>query len=142
MGLPRAAVAEEDHRLAVVDPGALRQRGDRGLGDLRVLLEAEVLQALHQGKTRVDQPSAFAAFSSLTDLGLQQRREIGGRGLLVACRLLGERAEASPDGWELQLERVRVDQGLHRLDLRRGAHCAPPAATSSSSYWPSVGGGA
>ena len=46
MCLAGPAVAEEDDGLAVIDPGALRERGDRGLGDLRVLVEAEVLQAL------------------------------------------------------------------------------------------------
>ncbi len=54
--------------LAVIDPGALRQGGDRGLGDLRVLIELEVLQALGEREPGVDQPAAFAALSALCDL--------------------------------------------------------------------------
>jgi site-specific DNA recombinase len=37
------ALADQDHRLAVVDPGALGERGDRCLRDLGVLGEPEVL---------------------------------------------------------------------------------------------------
>ncbi len=64
------AVAEEDDALAVIDPGALGERGDRGLGDLWVLLEAEILQAFGEREAGVDEPSAFAALSALCDLGL------------------------------------------------------------------------
>jgi len=35
------------------------------LGDLRVLIEAEVLQTLAQREAGVDEPSVFAAFSAL-----------------------------------------------------------------------------
>jgi hypothetical protein len=104
-----AAVAEEDDALAVIDPGALRERGDRGLGDLRVLIEAEVLHALGEREPGVDQPSVFAALSALGDLGFQERGEVRSRGLLVACGLRGEGAEACPDCGELKLAGVHVD---------------------------------
>jgi hypothetical protein len=39
--------------------------------------------------------SRFAALSALTDLCFQERGEICGRGLLVACCLLGQGTEAS-----------------------------------------------
>ena len=58
--LAGAGLAEEDHRLAVVDPGALRERGDRCLGDLGVIGEAEVLQALDDGEARFDEASFLA----------------------------------------------------------------------------------
>ena len=68
MCLAGPAVAEEDDALAVIDPCALRQGGDRGLGDLGVLMELEVLQALGEWESCVDQPAAFAALSALCDL--------------------------------------------------------------------------
>ena len=102
------------------------------MGDLRVLVELEVLQALGEREPGVDQPAAFAALSALCDLRFQERGEIRGRGLLVACGLLGEPTEACPDGREVQLAGVRVDQCFHRLDLRRGTHRLAPAASSWS----------
>ena len=130
MGLAGAAVADEDHGLAVVDPRALGQRGDRGLGDLGVVGEAEVLEALDGGEARVDQAAFLAALGALGHLGFQQRGEISGRGLLLARGLLGERAEAAPDGRQLELDRVRLDERLERRGLRvlRGrGHRAPPS---------------
>jgi hypothetical protein len=52
--LPVPAVADQDHRLPVADPGALGQGGDRRLRDLRVVAEAEVLELLERGELRVE----------------------------------------------------------------------------------------
>jgi hypothetical protein len=59
------AVADEDHALAVVDPGAVGQRGDRGLRDVGVVGEAEVLQALDGREAGVDQAALLAALGAL-----------------------------------------------------------------------------
>ena len=117
--------------LAVVDPGALGQRGDRGLGDLGVVGEAEVLQALDLREARVDQAALLAALGALGHLGLQQRGEVGGRGLLLAGGLGGERAEAPADGRELELDRVRLDQRLQRRGLRVLRRCGHRVPASS-----------
>ena len=113
---------------------ALGERGDRGLGDRRVVGEDEVLEAFDLGEARVDQAPAFAAFGAFLVLGFQQRAEVGDRGLLLAQRLLGERAEAPADGRELELDRVRLDQRLQgrglRVARRRGGHRGPPSSWS------------
>ena len=57
-------VADQDDRVAVVDPGAVRERGDRGLRDLGVISEPELLQAFEQREPRVEQPSAFASLGA------------------------------------------------------------------------------
>ncbi|HEV3321215.1 MAG TPA: hypothetical protein VG147_03380, partial [Solirubrobacteraceae bacterium] len=44
---------------------------------------------------------------ALGDLRFQERGEVRSRGLLVACGLLGEPAEAGPDGGEVKLAGVR-----------------------------------
>jgi hypothetical protein len=41
-----AGLADEDDRLAIVDPGAFGERRDRGLGHLGVVLEVEVLRVV------------------------------------------------------------------------------------------------
>jgi len=44
----------EDHALAIVDPGAVGERGDRGLWDPGVVVEAELLEAFDDREPRVD----------------------------------------------------------------------------------------
>ena len=73
------------------------ERGDRGLGDFRVLGELEVLEAFDHREPGVDQPASLAAFGSLGDFGFEQRGEVGGRGLLVA-ESLPRRARGSGGG--------------------------------------------
>ena len=139
--LAGAGLADEDHALAVVDPTALGERGDRGLGDVGVVGEAEVLQALDDRELGVQQPAAFAALGALGDLGLQQRGEVGDRGLLLARGFLGERAEASSDGRQVQLGGVRVDQRLERLDASPGRSSRGPASRAAGRSRPVVGSG-
>jgi hypothetical protein len=104
-----AAVAEEDDALAVIDPGALRERGDVAWGIFGFSSKRKSSMRLVSGNLGVDQPSVFAALSALGDLGFQERGEVRGRGLLVACGLRGEGAEACPDCGEVKLAGVRVD---------------------------------
>ena len=99
---------------AVIDPGAFGERGDRGLRDLGVIGEPEVLQAFDLREPRVDQAAFLAALGAFGHLGFQQRGEIGDRGLLLADRFCGESAEPPADGRELELDGVRVDQRLQR----------------------------
>ena len=102
-------------------------------GTVGVVGEAEVLEALDLREARVDQAASFAAFGAFGHLGLQQRAEVGDRGLLLARGLGGERAEAAADGRELELDRVRLDQRLQRRGLRvagRGGHRVPPSSWS------------
>ena len=130
--LAGAAVADQDDAVAVIDPGALGERGDRGLRDLRVISEPEVLQPFDLREPRVDQPALLAALGAFGHLGLQQRGEVGDRGLLLADGFLGQRAEAAADGRELELDGVRVDQRLQRggAGVLRGGHRAPPISWS------------
>ena len=115
---PGAAVADEDDALAVIDPRSLGERGDRGLRHVGVILEAEVLQAFDLREAGVDQSALLAPLGAFGHLGLQQRPEVGDRGLLLAQRFGRERPEAPADGRELQLDRVRLDQRLQRRGLR------------------------
>jgi hypothetical protein len=78
--------------LAVVDPGAFGECGDRGLRDGRGVVEVKVLQAFDQREPRVEQPAAFAAFG---DLGVQQRGQVGDRRLLLADGVGSELAESA-----------------------------------------------
>jgi hypothetical protein len=126
------AFADEDDRLAVVDPGALGQRGDRRLGHLWVVGEAEVLGPLHEREAGVDQPSSLAPLGALLVLGLEQRGEVGDRRLLLARGLAGERPEAAAHGRRLELRGVRLDQRLERGCLRGPGHREPPSVRSSS----------
>lgn len=66
----------EDDRLAVVDPRAFCERGDRRLGHLRVVGEAKLLEPLDDRKAGVDKPPALAALCALGVLGLEQRGEV------------------------------------------------------------------
>ena len=77
----------EDHALAVVDPGAFGERGDRGRRDLGVVVEAELLEAFDDRETRVDQSAFLASLGAFLVLGFQQRGEVRDRGLLLAGRL-------------------------------------------------------
>jgi hypothetical protein len=79
-----AGFAVEDDALAVIDPGALRERGDRGLWDLGVIVEAELLQAFDDREARVDQPATLASFGAFLVFCFEQRGEVGDRGLLLA----------------------------------------------------------
>ena len=90
MCLAGARVADQDDRVAVIDPGALGQRGDRGLRDLRVIGEPEVLEPFDRREPGVDQPAFLASLGAFGHLGLEQRREIGDRSLLLADRFLGQ----------------------------------------------------
>ena len=101
-------------------------------GTVGVVGEAEVLQALDQREARVDQAAAFAALGAFGHLGLQQRGEVGDRGLLLAGGFGGERAEAAADGRQLELDRVRLDQRLQRrgLRVRCGVIGLPPSSWS------------
>jgi hypothetical protein len=99
-------------------PRSLRQRGDRGLRDLGVVGEPEVLEALDLREPRVDQPALLAALGAFGHLGLQQRGQVRDRGLLFTQRFGGERFEAAADGREFELDRVRLDQRLQRGGLR------------------------
>ena len=83
-------IADEDHALAVVDPGAFGERGERGLGHLRVVFEAKILQALDQGEPGVEQATSLAPLGTLLHLGLEKRGEVGERGLLLAGGLGGQ----------------------------------------------------
>ena len=94
------------------------ERGDRGLRDVRVVGEDELLEAFDLREARVDQAPSFAAFGAFGHLGLKQRAEVGGRRLLLARGFGGERAEAATDGRELELDRVRLDQRFQRGGLR------------------------
>ena len=49
VGLAGAAVTDQDHRLAVVDPGSLGERGDRCLRHLGVVGEVEVVEPFDLG---------------------------------------------------------------------------------------------
>ena len=117
--LPVPRVADQHDRIAVVDPRALGERRDRRLRHAGVISEPELLQALEQREPRVQQPPAFAAFGAFVHLGLEQRREVRDRGLLLAGRLRGHLPEPGLDGRELQLGRVRLDQRLQRRGLQR-----------------------
>ena len=74
----------------------------------------------------------LAAFGAFGHLGFQQRAEVGDRGLLLARRFGGQRAEAPADGRELELDGVRLDQRLQRrgLGVGRGGHRVPPSSWS------------
>ena len=128
------AVADEDHRLAVIDPRSLGERRDRGLGDLGVVGEPEVLEPFDLREPCVDQSALLAPLGAFGHLRLQQRPEIGDGGLLLAERFGRECFESAADGRELQLDRVRLDQRLERGGLRAasggGGHRVPPRSWS------------
>jgi hypothetical protein len=126
---PGTALADQDDLLAVVDPGALGQRGDGRLLDVRVLLEAEILEALYERKARVDEPAALSALGALLHLGLEQRRQVGQRALALAGGLGVERAEARAHRGQVKLTRVRLHQRLERLLARVRAHRAPRSSS-------------
>ncbi len=128
-----AGVADEYHALAVVDPGAFGQGGDRRLWNLGVVGEPEVLEAFDLREPGVDQPAFLATLGAFGHLRFQQRGEVRDRGLLLAERFGGERFEPAPHGWELQLDRVRLDQRFQRGDLRVAGGCGhrvPPSSWS------------
>src|SRR5438034_512150 len=63
--LAGAAVAGEDDGLAVVDPGAVGERGDRRLRQRGVVVEAEVLEPFEQGEAGVEQAAALSVLGAL-----------------------------------------------------------------------------
>ena len=127
-----AALAGEDDRVAVGDPGALGERGDRRLRHVGVVVEAEVVEPFQQGEAGVEEPPSFAALGSLLHLALEQRGEVGERRLLGAGRFGGERAEAAADGRQVQLGGVRVDERLERREVGLRAHDVAPRLSSRS----------
>jgi len=127
-----ARFAAEDDRFAVVDPGALGERGDGGLRDGGVVVEAEVLEPLEHGEAGVEQAAALSALGALGDLGFEQGGEVGERRLLRSGGFLGERAEAAAHGGQVQLLRVCLDQCFECGGLRLGAHRAAPRLSRAS----------
>jgi hypothetical protein len=103
------------------------------LGHVGVVLEAEVLESLDEREAGVEQPAAFATLRALGDLGVEQRGEVGDRGLLLAHRIGGELAEAAADGGELELDGVRFDERLDRGRLRVAGRAHRPAPRWSRS---------
>jgi hypothetical protein len=73
------------------------------LRDLGVISEPELLQALEQREAGVYESPAFSAFRAFVHLGLQQRREIGDRGLLLAQSFGGHLPKPGFHGRELEL---------------------------------------
>ncbi len=69
MGLAGAAVADEDDLLAVVDPATFGQRGDGGLWDLWVVVEAELVQVLEDGEAGVDETASLAPLGAFLVFG-------------------------------------------------------------------------
>jgi hypothetical protein len=132
MGLAGTALAGEDDRFAVVDPGALGERRDRRLRHRRVVVEAEVVEPLEVREAGVEQPASLSALRPFLHLGFEQRGQVGERRLLGSGRFGGERAEATADGRQVQLDGVCLDEGFERRGLRRGAHREPPCCSSSS----------
>jgi hypothetical protein len=59
------------------------------LRDLGVLSEAEVLQSFDDWEPGVEQSSFLASLGAFLDLCLEQRSEVGERGLLLAGRFDG-----------------------------------------------------
>ena len=120
-------------RLAVIDPRSLGERGDRGLRDLRVVGEAEVLEAFDLREPGVDQPALLAPLGAFGHLGLEQRGRVRDRGLLLAEGFGGQRPEPAADGREFQLDRVRLDQRFQGRGLRVAGRCrhrVPPSSWS------------
>ena len=91
--------------------GEHARRRARCLRDLRVLVEAEVLEVLQRGEAGVVQAPSLASLGALGDLGLQERGEVGDRWLLLAGRFVGERFEA-PAPERRPLPRAEVLAGL------------------------------
>jgi hypothetical protein len=116
--LAASRFTDEHDRLAVIDPGAVGERGDRCLRHLGVVSELEFLQPLDDREPRVDQASLLAAFGAFGHLGFEQRGEVGDRGLLLAGCFGGHLPEPALDGREFELGRVRLDQRLQGLGLR------------------------
>ena len=90
VGLAGAALAAEDDRLAVCDPGALGERSDRRLRDGGVVGEAEVLEPFERGEAGVEQASALATLGPFGYFGFEQGGQVGERCLLRSGRLSGE----------------------------------------------------
>ena len=65
VGLAGAAVTDQDHRLAVVDPGSLGERGDRGRGTLGLSAKRKSSRRLICGEAGLDQAAAFAPLGAL-----------------------------------------------------------------------------
>src|SRR6266545_5979598 len=63
--LAGAALAGEDDRFAVIEPGAVGEGGDRRLRDGGVVVEAEVLEPFQQGEAGVEEAPALSALGSL-----------------------------------------------------------------------------
>ena len=116
----RSSIQEPSARAAIV------AWGTEGLS------EAEVLEPLEQGEAGVEQAPPLPPLGPLLHLRLEQGRQVGERRLLLAQGLGGERAEAPPHRRQVQLGRVRLDEGLERRDLRLRAHRLPPRLRSAS----------
>jgi hypothetical protein len=112
MALPRAAVTEQDDRVADVQIGAARQRGDRGGVHRGCCRQVEVGQALHARELRlVDSPLA-SPFGAVVDLG---REDLGQEGQVrqpVALGDVGQPGGLGPDRGEMQLPGGGADGGL------------------------------
>ena len=91
--VPESPMKITDSRSSIQEPSA--SAAIVACGTFGLSVEAEVLEAFDVREARVDQAASFAAFGAFGDLGLQQRGEVGDRGLLLADGFGGERAEAA-----------------------------------------------
>ena len=114
--MPESPIEDHDSRSSIQEPSA--SAAIVACGTFGLSAKRKSSRRLIVREAGVDQAAALAAFGALGHLGLQQRGEVGDRGLLLAGGFGGERAEAAADGRQLELD-------------RRAPRSAPPAPRSS-----------
>jgi hypothetical protein len=139
VGLAGARVAEQDQGLAVVDPGARRQRGKGGRVDAGRGAQVEAVQALDPGELGLLDAPVAAAGVALVGLGAQQLGEVGAVGEPVAGGGVGQLAGLGAHGGQVQGVAGGADGGLGGWLGQRanGGHGRAPSWVTVARPWSS-----
>ena len=136
MRLPRADPADEHDVGGLGNEAAVEDLQDGVAVEVRLRLEREGVQRLQHREAGVLNAALDAALPACGHLQVHQLRQVVGRRLTLAHRLLGQGLPLRRD--RRQAQRLQVGGQVRRLGNRGGHQRAP---STSASYADSVGTG-
>lgn len=131
MGFPGSALAQQDDRLGALDVAAGGKLANAGGGDLRALVEVELVEGLDARQARLLESPLDGAALALLDLGGEQRLQVTQVAVLLANHLLSQLGELRAQDRQTQQLAVFENGGLVEGG-NRGLHCAFRFASKAS----------
>ena len=130
MRLARAAVADQNHRLGLVDVLPLGQLPHQARWNLRGLGKIELVESLHPGQVGLPQPPFHGSSFPFFHLGRQKCFEVTDVGLVPLDGLVRQPQELRTHGRKAQRFAVLPDRTLQK-GCSLFAHCSTSSPTSN-----------